>query len=169
MNEQQWLDWIEENMKKADVHGPLGKYTADIVLATQLSNLISRLPEEKELPVIPQFVVNWIETCKGYKDNLFGVYEFAPEAVSFWIFENESKKERVDLIARAWLDGYTIEKDKLYVIEEVTTKQYLVKDKTKSSGVKWVDGFSTNPAYFTEHEIKAIDERYWAFATEVKR
>ena len=109
MNEQQWLDWIEENMKKADVHGPLGKYTADIVLATQLSNLISRLPEEKELPVIPQFVVNWIETCKGYKDNLFGVYEFAPEAVSFWIFENESKKERVDLIARAWLDGYTIQ------------------------------------------------------------
>lgn len=77
------------------------------VKETDVKKWIGMLNEPK-LSEIPQFIADWIKECKARKHNLFGVYQFAPELVSVWIFENESKKERVDLIARAWLDGYTI-------------------------------------------------------------
>lgn len=119
MNEQQWLDyWIEENMKKADVHGPLGKYTADIVLATQLSDLISRLPEEKELPVIPQFVADWIEECKKHGKSLsecLVTFNFNHEKAFNWT--NAIRLDREEIIARAWLDDYTIEKEPMYLVK----------------------------------------------------
>lgn len=93
-------------------------YEQGVLNAIQTAN-------ESKLVEIPQFVADWIETCKGYKDNLFGVYQFAPEVVSDWIFENESKKERVDLIARVWLDGYIIAQETKM---QITIKSY---DKTE--------------------------------------
>ena len=78
------------------------------VKETDVKKWIGMLNEPK-LSEIPQFVADWIKECKTRKHNLFGVYQFAPELVSVWIFENESKKERVDLIARVWLGGYTIQ------------------------------------------------------------
>lgn len=70
----------------------------------------------KELPVIPQFVADWIRECKINKHNLYGVYHFAPSEVSNWGFNDRTKKERTNLIARAWLDGYAIEQPKLLTV-----------------------------------------------------
>ena len=166
MNEQQWLDWIEENLKKADVHGPLGKYTADIVLATQLSDLISRLPEEKELPVIPQFVADWLRYVKNTDITLYGAMDnefLNTQELTRWMTDGKNQLK----FARAWLYGYEIEIEKLYFVKESTTGQFLVRDIQQSNGVKWVDGFSTKPEYYTEQEIKEINTRYWSFAKEV--
>lgn len=118
MNEQQWLDyWIEENMKKADVHGPLGKYTADIVLATQLSDLISRLPEEKELPVIPQFVADWIEINKNIEiDYAFELIKSRAKSGKLDEFDNWVNKNK-KMFALAFVAGYAIEKEPKYVVK----------------------------------------------------
>ena len=109
---------------------------------------------------------------------MFGVYQFSPEVVSVWIFENESKKERVDLIARAWLDGYTVEKEKLYKVllpgVESLNRQMCMHEETREVGFA-DDGYNSRKyseddkfiRLFTEQEIKSIDERYWAFAVEV--
>lgn len=110
---------------KNELHNKLTKVTS-YVAKQEVLDMVSQLDKQIEevkptLPVIPQFVADWLKKCEGYKHNLFGVYEFAPEVVSVWIFENESKKERVDLIARAWLDDYTIEP------EQIKTRQVLVK------------------------------------------
>jgi len=132
--------------------------------------------DEPELPVIPQFVADWIKECKIRKHNLFGVYQFSPEVVSDWILDNESKKERADLIARAWLDGYTIEKEKQYrvVFPSLTgTEEHFLVQGDNGIGGFWLDGdwdyieISDMKALFTEQEIKAIDSRYWQFAEEV--
>ena len=132
--------------------------------------------DEPEKVVIPQFVADWIKECKIRKHNLFGVYQFSPEVVSDWILDNESKKERADLIARAWLDGYTIEKEKQYtvVFPSLTgTEEHFLVQGDNGIGGFWLDGdwdyieISDMKALFTEQEIKTIDSRYWQFAEEV--
>ena len=64
-------------------------------------------------PVIPQFVADWIERQMkfGYEDvfiSMTRLRDRAPEKVKFW-FDNNP-----DIYARAWLDGYEVEKEKLY-------------------------------------------------------
>ena len=132
--------------------------------------------------VIPQFVADCIEHYKRAENSLGELlahieYEnlLKPKLkmvskVMEWVYPDDfsNNEDRIDLIARAWLDGYEVEKEKRYFIKEPVTGQFLIRDDSQSRGVKWVDGFSTSPSYFTETEIKAIDERYWSFAEEVK-
>ncbi|MBC1230512.1 DUF1642 domain-containing protein [Listeria booriae] len=75
------------------------------------------------------------------------------------------RDNRFDLI-RAVLDGYTVDKEPLYMVElpNLAYQTYLVKN---DDGIlAWQNtGAGTK---FTESEIKAIDERYWQFAVPVK-
>ncbi len=73
--------------------------------------------DELEKPVIPQFVADWIEKQMkfGYEDvfiSMTRLRERAPEKVKFW-FRNNS-----DTYARAWLDGYEVEKEKKRVVKK---------------------------------------------------
>ena len=67
-----------------------------------------------EKPVIPQFVADWIEEgkkiCRDVQD-LFE-FDFNSEEVKRWFLNYKP----FDLIARAWLDGYEVEKEKRYKI-----------------------------------------------------
>lgn len=172
-------EWLEKQINKTlNIDGGSGERIEGFNKGLEFSlDLIEEL-DEPELPVIPQFVADWIKECKARKHNLFGVYQFSPELVSVWIFENQSKKERVDLIARAWLDGYTIEKEKMYRVKFAKAtkngdEMYLEKnDGEDAISIDWsskdfVENEDPNDYLFTEQEIKAIDERYWAFAEEV--
>ncbi|MBP5807848.1 DUF1642 domain-containing protein [Lactiplantibacillus argentoratensis] len=73
-----------------------------------------------ELPVIPNYVADWIEKCKHDGTSSIGgmlCYERQPEKVRYWIERtpgtydcNQRRyKEHQELVARAWLDGYTVE------------------------------------------------------------
>ncbi|MGT2814864.1 DUF1642 domain-containing protein [Streptococcus intermedius] len=80
-----------------------------------------------EKPVIPQFVADWIEegkkTCRDVQD-LFE-FDFNSEEVKRWFLNYKP----FDLIARAWLDGYEVEKEKRYKIYIKSTGQALFNDK----------------------------------------
>ncbi|MBC2190515.1 DUF1642 domain-containing protein [Listeria booriae] len=71
-----------------------------------------------------------------------------------------------DKFARAWLEGYTVEQEPLYMVElpNLAYQTYLVKN---DDGIlAWQNtGAGTK---FTEMEIKAVDERYWQFAVPVE-
>ncbi|KZU54448.1 DUF1642 domain-containing protein [Lactiplantibacillus plantarum] len=72
-----------------------------------------------DLPVIPKEVADWIEKCKhdGVSVGYMLCYERQPEKVRDWIeltngtyeFNQKRYAEYQDLVARAWLDGYTVE------------------------------------------------------------
>ena len=68
-----------------------------------------------EKSVIPQFVADWIEegkkTCRDVQD-LFE-FDFNSEEVKRWFLNYKP----FDLIARAWLDGYEVEKEKRYLVK----------------------------------------------------
>ena len=72
---------------------------------------------------IPQFVADWIEEArKACKDvaELFE-FDFTNDEVGKWFMQ-----ERLfDLVARAWLDGYEVEKEKRYTVVTKATKQPL--------------------------------------------
>ena len=120
-----------------------------------------------------------VEQEKRYTPNWVEVYE--------WIFEYGNSA----IFERAFLDGYTVEKPKenLYFVKLPgipTMNSYMCKscspgeigysDKYSSKnsnevrfGLRYDKKYSGGwQRQFTESEIKAIDERYWAFAVSVE-
>lgn len=78
---------------------------------------IEQLDEPKPVKV-PQFVADWIEYCKARKITLAHALYHSEEAknksVYRWLFEESGSQEK---FARAWLDGYEVEKEKRYFVK----------------------------------------------------
>lgn len=71
--------------------------------------------EEPQKVTIPQFVADWIEECKNDDFHLFGAMEsnsLNQKKLDYWFREDDN----MELFARAWLDGYTVEKEKQYEV-----------------------------------------------------
>lgn len=72
--------------------------------------------DEPQKPVVPQFVADWIEECKNDDFHLFGAMEDISsnqKKLDYWFREDDN----MELFARAWLDGYTVEEEKLYLVK----------------------------------------------------
>lgn len=61
---------------------------------------------------VPQFVADWIERSKQEKRNLRNALNNGGEKMRLWFLDQEN----YDLFARAWLDGYEVEKEKRYYV-----------------------------------------------------
>lgn len=84
--------------------------------------------DEPQKPVIPQFVADYIEK---YKEEL-SVREaisksYATFEVDKWLAELDEDGNFINqnTFARAWLDGYEVEKEKRYLVKMRATKQPL--------------------------------------------
>ena len=102
-----------------------------------------KLLDEPQPVKVPQFVADWISFVKtnGLKfKNTYGFYEeIAPSddvyRVMYYIFkESIADKgirkwvaDNIDTFARAWLDGYEVEKEKRYFVKITAAEQYLVR------------------------------------------
>ncbi|KAJ3615446.1 hypothetical protein Zmor_016408, partial [Zophobas morio] len=89
------------------------------------------LKEHQALPVVSKDVAEWIEILKskGLKPlknpETYGETGFTEEKLQnilFWISENQED------YMRAWLDGYTVEKQQLFYLKHELTGQFLAKD-----------------------------------------
>lgn len=84
--------------------------------------------DEPQNVVVPQFVADWIEECKNDNFHLFGAMEGISsnqKKLDYWFREDDN----MELFARAWLDGYEVEKEKRYLVKVKAIKsnsQYLV-------------------------------------------
>lgn len=143
----------------------------------EIVNLKSRL-QQQALPVVPEFVAEWIEILKtkGLKPlknpETYGETGFTEEKLQnivFWISEYQED------YMRAWLDGYQVEKPQLFYID--LPKVFGLSDSTSDSTFvsKAESGiileFTKGKDYalkLTEQEIKSIDKRYWAFRVPVE-
>src|SRR5574344_1310973 len=72
---------------------------------------------EKVKVTVPQFVADWIEEVKALKRSfkleiLFDTTEM-PDDVYDWLDERYGD---TDILAKAWLDGYVVEKEELYTV-----------------------------------------------------
>jgi hypothetical protein len=78
--------------------------------------------DEPQKPVVPQFVADWIEYLKKCSGTLYGStapYSYYGRAITD-DFEGDVKKalewirNNSEVYARAWLDGYEVDKEKRY-------------------------------------------------------
>lgn len=83
--------------------------------------LASELDEPEKVKV-PQFVADYIDISKFYVRTLHYALENSPEKVNLWLCENEINRQNT--FARAWLDGYEIEKEKRYRISMPKARNY---------------------------------------------
>ena len=108
MNKQELIEKIESLPSLTSITSIRPYVDKKIVLG-----LISQLDEPQKV-VVPQFVADWIEESKQSCKNVVEFFKYKYKNIEMikWI---ESEK-RFDLIARAWLDGYEVEKEKRYTI-----------------------------------------------------
>lgn len=158
--------WIEDNrlMKL----GPEG-----VVYYVAVDDLQNLLVPKQELPIIPQWMADNIESKKRVGTRLNVAMSEFPEhrlEKELGIDEHECN----ELYARAWLDGYDVEEEPLYRVSAADMRSgfwFLCKDNDGDIMI------GTNKDYYeadwgslklTEQEIKDYDERYWAFAVKVE-
>ena len=121
---------------------------------------------EVEKVVIPQFVADYLDLAKS-EVSLMRVLEIANrrdelpkwEKEYDWISANDEK------FARAWLDGYEVEKEKLYYIK-FSENQYAQRfDGTKIDSILIND--KSIAGKFTKEEIEKMNSNFMALAVEV--
>lgn len=111
---------------------------AEYIEIDTVIRLISELDEPQKVQV-PQFVANWIKYCKhtgvelqhalNMEDLYF--YNYANQKDDLKLKEFFETKNNQDLFARAWIDGYEVEKEK--------DKRYIVKIKEISSNMCYLN------------------------------
>lgn len=116
MNKQELIDYcnaIKENKSQ-------------IINCIDVNEIIKKIEQldEPQKVTVPQFVADWIEYCKKHNFTLFGCLDPVNgfESLADEIFEGDIRKcirwcrKESNNFARAWLDGYTVEKEKRYEV-----------------------------------------------------
>lgn len=109
---------------------------------------------EKEV-VIPQFIADWIFKAQlverlglrsAIKNGIINLYFKESKEVIEWLSNDENQ----ETFARAWLDGYTIEKEKRYRVKLKTLNDYLNETET---GIHFYNDYTNNKT-FTRKELE---------------
>ena len=147
----------------------------------------------KQLVVVPEFVAEYIERCKSYGCGL--IWAIRPdrdandnsEEVYDWLFPNGYRLEEGSFpdpfepdnlvrpdsgnqlkFARAWIDGYTVEKEKKYILKHIDLSKSSSDDSlylahshyTKLQHVRYskdVDMSKIEQCHFTQSEIDKLN------------
>ena len=119
-----------------------------------LESKLSNAKPQQDLPVVPECVAEWIEYVKGKDNNVTALltdFDNMPEDVDGWLFL-QSNDDNINLILRAWLDGYTVEKPQLLYLENKITGMYL-----SSDGKEFYEHHKIHGFKFTQAEIDSME------------
>lgn len=134
-------------------------------------------PQKKVIPKCAhEFILEGTDLGLSYFEIITSAESFAnakpQDEFSKWLRKNSG------LFIRSLLNGYEVEKEQLYYVyfpEIIASPEmffpdiegaYLMKS---DDGIELADNNDFEDMKFTEREIKAIDERYWAFAVPVEQ
>ncbi|HDI3477674.1 TPA: DUF1642 domain-containing protein [Listeria monocytogenes] len=137
-----------------------------------------------ELVKVPQFVADWISHRRQEGYNLIWSISYEnndmPDEVYEWLTSTADNQE---LFARAWLDGYEVEKEPLYYVrlpfasrstdfEKETTYTYIIVNITTDEMQPSISNrnYGSWKAELTEAQIKGMPggDLYWQFAVLVE-
>lgn len=128
-----------------------------------LLKLIEQL-DEPQKPAVPQFVADWIEECKNDDFHLFGAMEemsLHQKKLDYWFREDDN----MELFARAWLDGYTVEEKRYLVkMKDITISTRYLKHNMQSGNWFLSEHKEAFP-YRTKHTRKELERANfgWVF------
>lgn len=154
-----------------------------VIELNDAQKIISQI-EEPQKVTIPKFVAEWIGYCKFKGFTLLGaldpVSELGVGLVTSLTEELRKGKDwaqrNQETFARAWLDGFEVEKEKLYTVEipspNRTTEPIMYLSRNERGKIvltSWflLVGQKKHPhSHLTESEIKQDFEWAWQWAKE---
>lgn len=123
-------------------------------------------PKPREIPVeIPQFVAVWFEEKMGVAfSEVVSAYSFSGNDAIAWVYENGG----IDLLCKMKLYGYTVEKEKLYILKHIDLSEqddyaslYLARHRyAKLKHDSYSKGFDMSEiiqCHFTQSEIDKLN------------
>lgn len=146
MNKQELIKKYEDLFEKL--------YAFPIVTINGVIEDFKQLDEPQKV-MIPRFIADWIVQAKEDGYNIAGAINEAPRgAVDDWL-----ELENVDIFAEAWINGYTIEKEKRYTVKmKGLDKEFTMFKLNKIRG-SWYFGNDTEYSYTkTTHTRKELEE-----------
>lgn len=179
------LEWLDDILYKFGHDYGTSKYKAGYEqgklegewVGQQLKDA-DKIRQELNKPVIPQFVVDWIKYCKN--TNVTMTRALLVGEVDFYNYANQKDLSRLtdffsdgknqEIFARAWLDGYHIEKEKRYYVRfkgmESDDFNYLNFIKFQHAWV--LSSIKLDKKFRTEHTKKQLEEAGfgWVFDCE---
>lgn len=152
-----------------------------IAMRDFVMGLLNQL-DEPQKPVVPKFVADWFE---DHKDDLeFSIWNLTIDSNANYTKDKKEMRHWIQYATNkplktliAMLDGYEVEKEPLYYIylpKIIVLPEMMIPDiegaylMKSGDEVELADNNDFDDMKFTESEIKAIDERYWAFAVPME-
>lgn len=175
-------EWIENHSASADT---ISYYSKDNVPVVTAFNLKGLLMPKQDKPIIPQFVVDWIEEERvkiidwhtDIPERFFLILghklhytTLASTNIGDWVFGGNEEK-----LYQALKYGYEVEKEKKYIIKFAPsvfgTPTYgsigTQNGKKIMQSVYGSQGGIIFPNQYTRREIEEVDSKYMIFAEEV--
>ena len=158
----EYIDYLEYELKQKDEH----------ILKVENENLFMRDErttfdsngmavepklQQQALPFVPECVAEFITKVKKADNNLTFAFnsKFDECPAKYWNEAIVWRLNNPDEFARAWLDGYTVEKPKLFYLREKNTNYYL--NKSKNNGLELVPNpYFDEDNQFTKQEIDSM-------------
>ena len=110
MNKQELIERIEDFPCEASLVTEMIRINKNTLLGW-----VKQLDEPQKVTV-PQFVADYIDFKKTYDFHVYGamreIENHYDKRVPEWFYENN-----IETFVRAWLDGYTVEKEKRYTVK----------------------------------------------------
>lgn len=149
MNKQELFERISH--LPSDCSGPLPMINKLAVLE------FIKLLDEPQKVTIPQFVADYIKDAKYYEWDLDDVFDhIAEESEESEIYKWFYTLGNIDVFARAWLDGYEVEKEKRYRVKMKNAyynkhPQFLCET---DNGIFWAAEIDLRKTKFTKKELE---------------
>jgi phage protein len=162
MNEQELRTNKQELISKYELLK--NGYNFNVVAIDGIISDLKRLDEPEKVK-IPQFVAEIIEYYKGQNATLYDALREKNfnKQYSEWLLNEQNAYNKV---ARAWLDGYEVEKEKRYLVKLRNNNEeidYLVD--TKSNGLRFYSTIYTKNRTHTRTELEEAGFG-WVFSCE---
>ena len=140
---------------------------SNFVETVKTKSVIDKLKQLDEPKVqVPEFVADWIKKCKEESIvPLAGAFEYGNAELESW-FSDWSNQETV---ARAWLDGYDVEKEKRYLVKIIGITDYNSYLNYRKAEKAWtIESKMEIDAIRTNHTRKELEEAGfgWVFDCE---
>lgn len=159
-------------MDKQEAIEEVTELFGDSIQAKAFRNIIRKLHESQKV-VVPKVVAEWLESVKSVGWSFKVALNNPTDSVCEWLADRDNQ----ETFARAWLDGFDIEQEKLYTVElpnpnNIGTEVHVL----RMNGFKQVvikkelgnDWKKKKDFQLTESEIKKDFEWAWQWAKEVE-
>ena len=152
MNKQELIEKYKSSLNK--VHKVYGDYYKTEAYEEVLKDL--KQLDEPQKPVVPQIVADYIEYTKATDWDL-------QEAMDDVAYEDNKDlrkwfNDNIETFARAWLDGYKVEKEKRYLVKIIGITNYNSYLNYHKRENKWtIESCMETDAISTKHTRKELE------------